>query len=84
MFADRKSSYKLPPTTIRDKLVSQEARRAKVITFHPHRFIYPDLFARHWKNRNASVPVRFSKDILNSAFFYALATRAEDRLFKAT
>ena len=84
MFADRKSSYKLPPTTIRDKLVSQESRRAKVITFHPHRFIYTDLFARHWKNRNASVPVRFSKDTLNSAFFYALATRAEDRLFKAT
>ncbi|KAF8189377.1 hypothetical protein BJ912DRAFT_967389 [Pholiota molesta] len=28
---DRKSSYKLPPTTIRDKLVSQEARRSKAL-----------------------------------------------------
>ncbi|KAF4616700.1 hypothetical protein D9613_008607 [Agrocybe pediades] len=27
--SDRKSSYKLPPTTIRDKLVSQDARRNK-------------------------------------------------------
>ncbi|KAF9003395.1 hypothetical protein BDQ17DRAFT_1279850 [Cyathus striatus] len=31
MFSDRKSSYKLPPTTIRDKLVSQEARRSKAL-----------------------------------------------------
>ncbi|KAF8870971.1 hypothetical protein CPB84DRAFT_1855294 [Gymnopilus junonius] len=31
MITDRKSSYKLPPTTIRDKLVSQEARRAKAL-----------------------------------------------------
>ncbi|KXN80805.1 Snurportin-1 [Leucoagaricus sp. SymC.cos] len=30
MFVDRKASFKLPPTTIRDRLVSQEARRAKV------------------------------------------------------
>jgi hypothetical protein len=30
MFAERKSSFKLPPTTITDKLVSQEARRSKV------------------------------------------------------
>ncbi|KAF8962350.1 hypothetical protein BDZ97DRAFT_1825769 [Flammula alnicola] len=28
---DRKTSYKLPPTTIRDKLVSQEARRTKAL-----------------------------------------------------
>ncbi|KAF8156653.1 hypothetical protein B0H34DRAFT_710095 [Crassisporium funariophilum] len=28
---DRKSSYKLPPTTIRDKLISQEARRSKAL-----------------------------------------------------
>lgn len=28
---DRKSNYKLPPTTIRDKLVSQESRRAKAL-----------------------------------------------------
>ncbi|KDR72500.1 hypothetical protein GALMADRAFT_252602 [Galerina marginata CBS 339.88] len=31
MFTARKSSYKLPPTTIRDKLVSQEARRNKAL-----------------------------------------------------
>lgn len=31
---NRKGSYKLPPTTISDKLVSQEARRSKVITAH--------------------------------------------------
>ncbi|KAJ3517511.1 hypothetical protein NLJ89_g456 [Agrocybe chaxingu] len=31
MFAGRKTSYKLPPTTIRDRLVSQEARRTKAL-----------------------------------------------------
>ncbi|TFK41585.1 hypothetical protein BDQ12DRAFT_646081 [Crucibulum laeve] len=31
VFAERKSSYKVPPTTIRDKLVSQEARRSKAL-----------------------------------------------------
>ncbi|CAA7268489.1 unnamed protein product [Cyclocybe aegerita] len=31
MFADRKTSYKLPPTTIMDRLVSQEARRTKAL-----------------------------------------------------
>ncbi|KAG5640436.1 hypothetical protein DXG03_008669 [Asterophora parasitica] len=30
-FASRKTSYKLPPTTITDKLVSQEARRSKAL-----------------------------------------------------
>ncbi|KAF8634808.1 hypothetical protein AX17_004061 [Amanita inopinata Kibby_2008] len=29
MFSSRKSSYKLPPTTIRDTLITQEARRSK-------------------------------------------------------
>jgi len=28
---DRKSTYKLPPTTITDRLVSQEARRLKAL-----------------------------------------------------
>ncbi|KAF9459115.1 hypothetical protein BDZ94DRAFT_1200025 [Collybia nuda] len=31
MTADRKMSYKVPPTTITDKLVSQEARRGKAL-----------------------------------------------------
>jgi len=31
MFANRKACYKLPPTTIRDKLISQESRRAKAL-----------------------------------------------------
>ncbi|KAF9522708.1 hypothetical protein CPB83DRAFT_911134 [Crepidotus variabilis] len=31
MFNDRKSGYKLPPTTIRDKLISQETRRNKAL-----------------------------------------------------
>lgn len=31
MFVDRKAAFKLPPTTIRDRLVSQEARRAKAL-----------------------------------------------------
>jgi hypothetical protein len=31
MLADRKTGYKLPPTTIRDKLISQESRRAKAL-----------------------------------------------------
>ena len=31
MFTDRKSCYKLPPTTIRDKLISQETRRNKAL-----------------------------------------------------
>ncbi|KAJ3571282.1 hypothetical protein NP233_g3858 [Leucocoprinus birnbaumii] len=31
MFVDRKASFKLPPTTIRDRLISQETRRAKAL-----------------------------------------------------
>ena len=45
MFAniDRKTSFKLPPTTIRDKLVTQETRRTKVFKLL-FLSVYPDIF----------------------------------------
>ncbi|KAG6815059.1 hypothetical protein H0H87_005470, partial [Tephrocybe sp. NHM501043] len=52
--SSRKSSYKLPPTTITDKLVSQEARRSKVATIFLPKTLLMD-FNRRWWSRNACV-----------------------------
>ena len=64
---NRKGCYKLPPTTISDKLVSQETRRSKVL----HWFLFLNIFnnsnslrIRLWKNRNASVPLPHSPLLL--------------------
>lgn len=40
MFVDRKTSFKLPPTPIRDKLITQELRRAKVSKIFVCFFMY--------------------------------------------
>lgn len=55
MLAERKTSFKLPPTTIRDRLVSQQSRREQVPSSSHHSTLTPTLSSRPSKIRNSSV-----------------------------